>query len=85
MEQVVKNMNGEKNIMSDNVKNIISLKEAEIKITKNKNIAYEGIDIQPNNKGYKQYAKDVLETIKELNKQARTDKTKFNTEQVPNL
>lgn len=41
------------------------------------------IDIKPDNAGYKQYAKDILVTIKELNKEHRTEITKFNTEQTP--
>jgi len=42
-----------------------------------------GIKIDPDNPEYKQYAKDILETIKELNLQARTKDCKFNTEFVP--
>lgn len=44
---------------------------------------YKGIDTHPDNKAYKQFAKDILVTIKELNKKDRTDHCKFNTEQVP--
>lgn len=48
-------------------------------------LATKGFDIKidPDNEGYKQYAKDILVTIKELNKAHRTEKTKFNTEQTP--
>ena len=42
-----------------------------------------GIEINPDNIEYQQYAKDILETIKDLNIMARTDKCKFNTEFVP--
>lgn len=42
-----------------------------------------GIEINPDNLAYKQYAKDILETIKQLNAEARTDRCKFNTEFVP--
>ena len=44
---------------------------------------YLGIPIDANNEGYQSYAKDILETIKNLNIAARTDKCKFNTEFVP--
>ena len=44
---------------------------------------YNGLKISSKNEQYKQYAKDVLETIKELNRAHRTERTKFNTEQVP--
>jgi len=44
---------------------------------------YNGIKILPNNEQYKQFAKDVLETIKELNKEHRTERCKFNTEMIP--
>lgn len=44
---------------------------------------YLGIQINPNNQEYKDYAKDILETIKDLNLAARTPKCKFNTEFVP--
>lgn len=43
---------------------------------------YLGIDTR-NSKEYKQFAKDVLETIKQLNLEDRTEHCKFNTEQVP--
>lgn len=42
-----------------------------------------GIEINPDNIEYQQYAKDILETIKDLNIAARTSKCKFNTEFVP--
>ena len=42
-----------------------------------------GIEINPDNSEYQQYAKDILETIKDLNIAARTSKCKFNTEFVP--
>lgn len=44
---------------------------------------YLGIDVNADNRMYQLYAKDILETIKELNLMARTDKCKFNTEFVP--
>ena len=44
---------------------------------------YNGIKISSKNDQYKQYAKDVLLTIKELNAQHRTTHLRFNTEQVP--
>lgn len=42
-----------------------------------------GIKIDPSNPEYQNYAKEILGTIKELNAAARTEHTKFNTEQVP--
>lgn len=42
-----------------------------------------GIPIDADNLSYQRYAKDILETIKDLNTAARTDKCKFNTEFVP--
>ena len=42
-----------------------------------------GIKIDPDNEKYQRYATDILETIKNLNATARTDKCKFNTEFVP--
>ena len=42
-----------------------------------------GIKIHPDNVAYQNYAKEILETIKNLNIAARTDKCKFNTEFVP--
>lgn len=42
-----------------------------------------GIPVDANNTDYQQYAKDILETIKELNIAARTPHCKFNTEFVP--
>lgn len=44
---------------------------------------YLGIKIHPDNWLYQEYAKDILETIKDLNIAARTDRCKFNTEFVP--
>ena len=44
---------------------------------------YLGIPIDPNDIRYQQYAKDILETIKDLNAAARTPHCKFNTEFVP--
>lgn len=44
---------------------------------------YLGIPIDANNEEYQTYARDILETIKDLNIAARTDKCKFNTEFVP--
>ena len=42
-----------------------------------------GIDINPNDERYQRYAEEILETIKKLNLEARTEKCKFNTEFVP--
>ena len=44
---------------------------------------YLGIPIDADSAEYQLYAKDILETIKNLNIAARTDKCKFNTEFVP--
>ena len=44
---------------------------------------YLGIPIDADSFEYQHYAKDILETIKNLNIAARTDKCKFNTEFVP--
>ena len=44
---------------------------------------YLGIPIDADSEEYQLYAKDILETIKNLNIAARTDKCKFNTEFVP--
>ena len=44
---------------------------------------YLGIPIDADSAEYQLYAKDILETIKNLNIVARTDKCKFNTEFVP--
>ncbi len=41
------------------------------------------IKIDSNDKQYQQYAKDILETIKKLNTEERTEHCKFNTEFVP--
>lgn len=42
-----------------------------------------GYKISPDDENYKQYAKDILVTIKELNKIDKDDHCKFNTEFVP--
>ena len=42
-----------------------------------------GIKIDPDDLNYQEYAKDILETIKDLNIKARTPSCKFNTEFVP--
>lgn len=44
---------------------------------------YKNIKIEPDNEAYKQYAKDILNTIKELNTKDRTEHLRFNTEMVP--
>ena len=44
---------------------------------------YLKIETKPNNEVYKKFAKDILETIKNLNIEDRTEHCKFNTEQVP--
>lgn len=44
---------------------------------------YNGIKSLPDNEQYKQYAKDILVTIKELNVKDRTEHLKFNTEMTP--
>jgi hypothetical protein len=44
-----------------------------------------GCKINSESEGYKQYAKDVLKTIADLNKQNRTEHCRFNTEFVPSL
>lgn len=44
---------------------------------------YKNLKIQPNNEAYKQLAYDILNTIKELNIQDRTETLKYNTEFVP--
>ena len=44
---------------------------------------YVDIKVDPNNKSYQQLAKDVLGTIKRLNKEARDEHRKYNTEFVP--
>ena len=44
---------------------------------------YLGIPIDADSTEYQLYAKDILETIKNINIAARTDKCKFNTEFVP--
>lgn len=42
-----------------------------------------GIKIDPDDEAYRQYAVDILETIKNMNVAARTEHCKFNTEFVP--
>lgn len=42
-----------------------------------------GINIDPDDEAYQNYAEEILGTIKRLNTAARTDKCKFNTEFVP--
>lgn len=44
-----------------------------------------GIDVNPYEDEYKEYAKNILETIKQLNAIDRTSQCKFNTEFVPSL
>lgn len=44
---------------------------------------YKNLEIRPDNEAYKNYAKDILGTIKELNVAHRTEHLRFNTEQVP--
>lgn len=44
---------------------------------------YPGIDTKPDNEMYKKYAKDILNTMRRINKRAKTDKIKFNSEFVP--
>ena len=44
---------------------------------------YKGIDIKPDNEAYKQYSKDILNTIKENNLKHRTEHLRFNTEMTP--
>lgn len=44
---------------------------------------YLGITPDPFNEAYRQYARDILGTIKEVNKEDRTEHTRYNTECVP--
>lgn len=44
---------------------------------------YKNMDIRKDNEAYKNYARDILNTIKELNLKDRTEHLHFNTEQVP--
>ena len=46
-------------------------------------IKYVGIEVKSSNKQYQEFARDILETIKELNTTHRTKHLKFNTEFVP--
>ena len=43
----------------------------------------ESIEVDPNNEGYKQLARDILGTIKEVNKEHRNEHCRFNTEFIP--
>ena len=60
---------------------------AEFLQTVNEYISKEskGLEIQPDNEAYKQYAQDILNTIKERNLEHRTEHLRFNTEQVPKM
>jgi len=62
-----------------------TLEGAEFLATMNDYIPeqYKNLEISPNNAAYKQYAKDIMGTIKTLNAAARTEHTKFNTECIP--
>lgn len=44
---------------------------------------YQNLELQPDNLAYKQYARDILNTIKELNTAHRTEHLRFNCEMVP--
>ena len=44
---------------------------------------YKNLEIRPENEAYKNYAKDILGTIKELNVAHRTEHLRFNCEMVP--
>ena len=44
---------------------------------------YKGIKVDPNNEGYKQLARDILGTIKAVNREDREEHSMFNTEFVP--
>lgn len=44
---------------------------------------YKNLEIRPDNEAYKNYAKDILGTIKELNVTHRTEHLRFNCEMVP--
>ena len=48
-----------------------------------KDSKYKGIAVRSNNKQYKEFTKDILDTIKEVNTSHRTKTLKFNTEFVP--
>lgn len=54
-----------------------------LKMSGNKD--YIDIEIDPDNIKYKQLAKDILLTIKDLNVKDREEHVKFNTEFVPSL
>lgn len=43
----------------------------------------ESIEVDPTNEGYKQLARDILGTIKEVNKEHRNEHCRFNTEFIP--
>lgn len=57
--------------------------EAAEFLSKNPSIDYEGIEVKSNNIKYQQFARDILNTIKELNASHKTKHLKFNTEFVP--
>ena len=44
---------------------------------------YSNGQVKHTDEKYKQFAKDILETIKDLNKEERTEHCKFNTEMIP--
>ena len=44
---------------------------------------YKNLEIRPDNEAYKNYAKDILGTIKDLNVAHRTEHLRFNCEMVP--
>ena len=44
---------------------------------------YRNLEIQPDNDAYKQYTKDILGTIKDLNTAHRTEHLRYNTEETP--
>ena len=44
---------------------------------------YKNLELKPNNEAYKTYARDILNTIKDLNTADRTEHLRFNTEMVP--
>ena len=46
---------------------------------------YNGIRASHRNEQYKKFARDVLETIKTLNREHRSEHVKFNTEMIPSL
>lgn len=44
---------------------------------------YQNMEVKPDNEAYKQYVKDILNTIKERNLEHRTEHLRFNTEMTP--